>query len=105
MPNPLPPALKLILPVLADDQGRARARTLLVIAGVGPDVVQQTVPDLDAALGASSPGTAGLADPVSKTRTAMTASSPKIARQHVISKAILRRFSEPGPGNAGLQLM
>ncbi len=105
MPNPLPPALKLILPVLADDQGRARARTLLFIAGVGPDVVQQNAPDLDAALGASSPGPAGLADLVSKTRTAMSASSPKIARQHVISKVILRHFCEPGLGNAGLQLM
>jgi hypothetical protein len=105
MPNPLPPALKLILPVLADDQGRARARTLLFIAGVGPDVVQQNVPDLNAALGASSPGVAGLADLVSKARTAMSASSPRIARQHVISKAILRRLCEPGPGNAGLQLM
>ena len=70
MPNPLPPALKLILPVLADDQGRARARALLFIAGVGPDVVQQNIPDLDAALGTSSPGTTGLADLVSRARVA-----------------------------------
>ena len=35
----------------------------------------------------------------------MSASSPKIARQHVISKAVLRRFCESGPGNAGVQLM
>lgn len=34
----------------------------------------------------------------------MSAGSPTIARQHVISKAILRRFCESGPGNAGLQL-
>jgi hypothetical protein len=105
MTNPLPPALQAILPVLAADQGRARARTLLFIAGVGPNTVDQNIAGLDAALGTSSPGPAGLADLVSTARAAMSASSPTIARQHLISKAILRRFCEPGPGNAGLQLM
>jgi hypothetical protein len=98
MTNPLPTALQLLVPVLAADQGRVRARTLLFIAGVGPTMIDQNITELDAALGSSSPGPAGLADLVSKARAAMSASSPKIARQHVISKAILRRFCEPGPG-------
>ena len=105
MANPLPPALQLLVPVLAADQGRGRARTLLFIAGVGPTMIDQSITELDTALGSSSPGPAGLANLVSKARAAMSASSPTIARQHVISKAILRRFCEPGPGNAGLQLM
>jgi hypothetical protein len=103
--QPAAPAVHAILPMLAADQGRARARTLLFIAGVGPDAVDLTIAGLDAALGTSSPGPAGLGDLVAKARAAMSASSPKVARQHVISRAILRRFCEPGPGNAGLQLM
>ena len=49
--NPLPPALRALLPVLAADQGRARARTLLFLADVGPDAVDLTIAGLDAALG------------------------------------------------------
>jgi hypothetical protein len=61
MPAQLPAALNAILPILAADQGHARARTLLFIIGVGPDVMAQNIPSLDAALGTSSPGPGGLA--------------------------------------------
>lgn len=101
----LPPALQAILPVLAADQGRTRARTLLFIAVVGPDLVDSNIAGLDAALGTSSPGPAGLASLVSAVKTASSASSPTIIRQHVITQAVLRCFCEPGAGNAGQQLM
>lgn len=58
----LPPALQLLIPVLAADQGRGRARPLLFIAGVAPALIDQNIAELDAPLGSSSPGPAGLAD-------------------------------------------
>ena len=101
----LPPAFQVLLPVLAADQGRARARTLMFIVAADPDEVDKNIAGLDAALGADSPGPAGLAALVKAAREASSAASPRVPRQHVITKAILRRFCEPGPGNAGIQLM
>lgn len=105
MPAQLPPTLRAILPALAADQGRARARTLLLIIGAGLNTVDQNIRGLDAALGTSSPGPAGLASLVSAARAASSASSPRIGRQHVISQVVLRRFCEPGAGGAGRQLI
>ena len=79
MPAPLPPTLRAILPALAADQGRARARTLLLIIVAGLNTVDQNIRGLDAALGTSSPGPAGLASLVSAARAASSASSPRIA--------------------------
>ena len=105
MPAQLPAALGAIVPIIAADQGRARARTLLFILAVGPDAVDQNIPGLDAALGTSSPGPDGLASLVAAAKAAASATSARIARQHVISRTVLRRFCEPGAGNAGQQLM
>jgi hypothetical protein len=105
MPQQLPPALQLLLPVLANDQGRGRARTLLFIAALDPDEVDKHIPRLDAALGSNSPGPAALAALGRAAREATSATAPRIRRQHVTSQVILRRYCEPGPRNAGIQLM
>ncbi len=72
---------------------RGVAGELLKVPGCG-----QIQAELDAALGAGSPGRAGLTGPDGAARAAASADSPKVARQHVISKAIVRRFCEPGAG-------
>ncbi|MDQ2875911.1 MAG: hypothetical protein M3Y33_14430 [Actinomycetota bacterium] len=57
----------------AADGGRARARTLMFIPVIGPDLIDQHLTRLDARLGASRPGPAALA---SMAPAARTASSP-----------------------------
>ena len=93
----LPPAIQWILPVLASDQGRARALTLLAIQGAGPDYVQQHITAIDAALGPLSPGVPGLRELIRKAEEAVSTSQPTIKRQHVISQVVLRRFVENVP--------
>ena len=100
----LPPAIQMVLPTLAADKGRSRAATLLAILGVGPDEVQRHLNDIDVALGADSMRTAALADLVSQTRTASSATAPTIPKQHVISQGVLRRFTELLDPRAGKQL-
>lgn len=100
----LPPAIQMILPSLRADRGRARAGTLLQILGAGPDYVQQHLMGIHAAMGADSPGMAALTELVSKTRAAGSASAPTVPRQHVISEAILRHFTELVDPRAGKQL-
>ena len=95
----------MILPSLAADKGRGRARTLLQILGAGPDYVQQHLAGIHDALGADSPGIPGLAELVAKTRAASTDSLPPVAKQHVIAEVILRRFTELLDPRAGRQLM
>lgn len=101
----LPWATQMILPTLAADRGRARASTQLAILGAGPDDVQQHLASTDAALGADGPGSAGLADLMSRTRTASSATAATVPRQHVISEAVLRRLTELIDLRAGKQLM
>jgi hypothetical protein len=100
----LPLAIQMILPSLRADRGRARAGTLLQILGAGPDYVHQHLAGIDAALGADSPGVPALGELVGKTRAAGSANAPTIPRQHVISEAILRRFTELVEPRAGKQL-
>lgn len=83
----------MILPWIEADKGRARAGTLLQILGAGPDYVAQHLAAIDAALGAASPGMDGLADLVAKTTAAGSDNLPPVPRQHVISEAVLRRFT------------
>jgi hypothetical protein len=92
----LPQAIQLVLPMLASDRGQARVQTLLAIQGAGPDYVRKHLTDIDAALGASSPGTAALADLIRKAEAAVSTPST-VKRQHVISQGVLRRFVEPLP--------
>ena len=94
----LPQAIQLVLPILASDGGRARVQTLLAIQGAGPDYVRQHLTDIDAALGASSPGPAALADLIRQAEAAVSTPST-VWRQHVISRrGVLRRFTENVPG-------
>ena len=93
----LPQAIQLVLPMLASDGGRARVGTLLAIQGAGPDYVRQHLTGIDAALGASSPGTAALADLIRKAEDAVSTPST-VERQHVISRrGVLGNFVEDVP--------
>jgi hypothetical protein len=107
MPN-VPPAIAVVIPVLAADGGRARVDTLLAIQGVGPDYVRQHLSAIDAALGSSSPGIVGLIALIDQAEQAVSTSSPKAARrQHVISQVVLRKFVEqlrPGKVLARVEL-
>jgi hypothetical protein len=95
----LPQAIQLVLPILASDGGRARVQTLLAIQGAGPDYVRQHLTDIDAALGASSPGPAALADLIRQAEEVVSSSQPTVERQHFISRSgVLRRFTENVPG-------
>ena len=93
----VPPAIQGILPVLAADAGRGRAETLLVIQGVDPQYLRPHLATIDAALGPSSPGIAGLAELLRLAEDAVSTSSPTVERQHVISQVVLRRFVEHVP--------
>ena len=89
MPNN-PPAIRLVLPVIDADAGRARVDTLLAIQGAGPDYVRQHLAAIDAALGATSPGIAGLAALIDQAEQAVSTSSSTVEHQHVISQLVRR---------------
>lgn len=93
----LPPAIRLLRNVLAADQGRACADSLLAILGVGPEYVRQNITGLDSALGIFSPGVQGLDELVSKAEEAVSTSRPTVERQHVVSEGVLRCFVGPVP--------
>lgn len=90
----LPPAIQQLLPEIAADAGRARAQTLLAIQGADPDYVRPHIAAIDAALGASSPGIAGLAQLLRRAEEAVSQSQPTVRRQHIISQVVLRKFIE-----------
>jgi Protein of unknown function (DUF4238) len=93
----VPPAIGLVLSVLGADGGRARVDTLLAIQGAGPDYVRQHLAAIDAALGSTSPGIAGLTALIDQAEQAVSTSSPTVERQHVISQVILRKLVENVP--------
>jgi hypothetical protein len=88
----LPPAIRLLRDVLASDQGRGRADSLLAIQGAGPDYARQHITAVDAALGTFSPGVPGLRELIRKAEEAVSTSQPTVERQHVISEVVLRCF-------------
>jgi hypothetical protein len=89
----LPLAIQMLRDALAPDQGQGSADSLLAILGVGPDYVRQNIAALDTALGPFSPGVSGLHELIRKAEEAVSTSRPTVARQHVISQVILRRFA------------
>lgn len=97
MTSNLPPAIALVAQVLAADAGRARADTLLAIQGADPAYVRTHLAAIDAALGAASPGLAPLTALVDQAENVVSTSSPTVARQHVISQVVLRKFVEEVP--------
>jgi hypothetical protein len=54
--RPTPTALQQLAPLISEDGGRRRARTLLALVAVGPDYVAARLPDLHAVMGEASPG-------------------------------------------------
>lgn len=96
----LPLAIQLLRDALAPDKGQGRADSLLAILGVGPDYVRQHVAALDTALGPFSPGVSSLHELIRKAEEAVSTSSPTVARQHVISQVVLRRFAGPIPSGS-----
>jgi Protein of unknown function (DUF4238) len=93
----LPLAIRLLRDVLAADQGRACADSLLAILGVGPEYVRQNITILDSALGIFSPGMQGLDALVRKAEEAVSTSRPTVERQHIVSEGVLRCFVGPVP--------
>jgi len=93
----LPSAIRLLRDVLAADQGRARADSLLAILGAGPEYVRQNITILDSALGIFSPGAQGLDELVRKAEEAVSTSRPTVERQHIVSEGVLRCFAGPIP--------
>lgn len=56
--------------------------------------MRQHLGAIDTALGIRSPGLANLTELVDKAEEAVSASKPTVARQHVISQVVLRRYTE-----------
>jgi hypothetical protein len=77
-----------------------------MIQGANPDYVRPHLAAIDAALGAQSPGVASLTSLVDRAVEAVSTSRPTIARQHVISQVVLRKFVEnvPPRGNVVAQV-
>jgi hypothetical protein len=105
--KPLPAALQALLPDIAADQGRHRARSLLGLLAVDLDYADGRLADLHLALGLKSPGVDELRALVQAARTATSAAATVVPKQHVISQVVLKRWTEPVPGKptAGHQLM
>jgi len=103
--RPLPPAIQGILPAIAADGGRHRARTALAILGVGFDYLTAHLTDVDAALGVDSPGPDELGALVHAARDACSTAAPRVPQQHVISRGLLRRWTQLLAGNAEPRLI
>lgn len=102
MTSNLPPAIAIVAQVIAADAGRGRADTLLAIQGADPDHVRKHLAAIDTDLGTASPGLAALTALVDQAEDVVATSSPTVARQHVISQVVQRRFVETVPGRGRL---
>src|SRR5258708_8912890 len=103
--GPLPPAMQTLLPVLAADQGRARAKTLLFIATLDPVLVEEQIDAIHTAMGTASPGVDGLSELVSRAKQACSMAAPVVHEQHLVSRVVLPLFSKRLDANAGPQLV
>jgi hypothetical protein len=92
-----PPAIRLLVGVIAADAGRARAETLLMIVGADPVSVRQHLAAIDAELGSLSPGTGALTALIDQAEQAVSTSSTTRQHQHVISETVLRKFLRTVP--------
>lgn len=103
--RPTPTALQQLAPLIIEDGGRRRARTLLALVAAGPDYVAARLPDLHAFMGEASPGMDELTGLIDAVRTATSPVAPTVSDRHVISRVLLRRWTEQGKPGAGRQLM
>lgn len=98
------PAVPLLIRAFADrlreDQGRQLGRAVLFASIIGFDVVEQRKGDIAAISGVSA---ARIQEIVDTGRQALNTASPRVREQHVVSRALLRRFL--GPTNQGDRLI
>ena len=98
------PTVPLLIRVFADrlreDQGRQLGRAVLFASIVGFDVVERRKGDIAAISRVSA---ARIQEIVDTGRQALNTASPKVREQHVVSRALLRRFL--GPTNQGERLL
>ena len=98
------PAVPLLIRAFADrlreDQGRQLGRAVLFASIVGFDVVEQRKGDIAAISGVSA---ARIQEIVDTGRQALNTASPRVREQHVVSRALLRRFL--GPTSQGDRLL
>ena len=98
------PAVPLLIRAFADrlreDQGRQLGRAVLFASIVGFDVVERRKGDIAAISGVSA---ARIQEIVDTGRQALNTASPRVREQHVVSRALLRRFL--GPTNQGDRLL
>ena len=98
------PAAPLLIRVFADrlreDQGRQLGRAVLYASIVGFDVVERRKGDIAAISGVSA---ARIQEVVDTGRQALNTAAPMVREQHVVSRALLRRFL--GPTNQGDRLL
>ena len=98
------PAVPLLIRVFADrlreDQGRQLGRAVLFASIVGFDVVERRKGDIAAISGVSA---ARIQEVVDTGRQALNIAAPMVREQHVVSRALLRRFL--GPTNQGDRLL
>jgi hypothetical protein len=78
--------------MFAVDAGRGRVDMLFAIQGADPAYLRSYLVDIDKALGSSSPGLTRLTEIVNQAEETVSASSPTVARQHVISQVVQRKF-------------
>ncbi len=87
------PAVPLLIRVFADrlreDQGRQLGRAVLFASIVGFDVVERRKGDIAAISGVPA---ARIQEIVDTGRQALNTASPMVREQHVVSRALLRRF-------------
>ncbi|MGO8872141.1 MAG: DUF4238 domain-containing protein [Acidimicrobiales bacterium] len=93
MSDDLSPALRSMLPDLAEDGGRGRAEILERILA-DPDGFRAHIDDIDAALGQASPGKTRLRRMLRMAEQAISPSSKRVKVQHYVSQVVLRRFVE-----------
>jgi hypothetical protein len=88
----MPAPLRAVAGLLRQDQGQALERAVLFGSVVGLDVVEQRKADLAAASGVPASRLQQIAD---TGRHALSTASPVRPEQHVVSRALLRRFCRP----------
>lgn len=96
----IPMPLRIFCDLLSQDRGRMLGRAVLFASVVGLDVVETRKNDIAAISGVPA---ARIQEVVDTGRQALSTASPRVGEQHVVSRALLRRFL--GPTNQGDRLL
>lgn len=100
---PIPEAIQRILGLI--DQGASSSIIILNILAVTPDYVQRHLADVALQRGTASPDVARLRECLAEAQRATSGQAPTIPVQHVISRALLRRFCEVVRPKSGRELI